>query len=854
MIKKIIAFALIFSVSSTIVKADVLGNKTGESASLEIGHGTELINNTYLSEQEGVGYQREYYAKYTPNKNVRPVVITGETIWGKRTINEAIEYMRGKNLYPMIGINASFFSFQTGLPMGHVITNGEITSKDSSVLDSVAFKKDGTAFISKLGIKTTAYFDEYEFDIPHINKFVQETSSAVTLFDDNFDSKTNALGETMNIVLGEIEGKLSIGESVKGVVEDIITTNEPIEIPEGKMVLTLSMVSGNEWAKTLFPLIEIGMELVIKNEAIEEPDKWKDAYNAIGSEGKRLLVNGNVADGLTDSANPRTAVGIMEDGTVIFYVLDGRQTGYSYGAREITLANRLLEMGCVDALNLDGGGSTSISGIYPGQDIVSVINSPSGGTLRKVSNFIFLENLNEPTNELDKLYIYPYSEHYLVGSEVDLSVSATDTEYHIMPAPEVEFSSDVKWADISNDGVLTLNGNGKATITARTGKIEKKVDFYSYDTPDIKVKNKSTGKYIKTIEGKPNEEFSLKAEAYFNDIELIYNDEQFVWEITDELGTVENGVLKLNDVEDVEGELKIRAGNSETIIPISIPTQIKPLELYPYSEIEISNNCLNVKIKSYNDKLDFQNCKISIDGEIFPYGKYITTQEDTLQEIVIPMDEKFFNEFHKISVKSVLENKNESINYLFIKNDIEDLIFDDMGEHWSKNLVAFMGQNKIVNGNIVDELTMFYPDNNMTRVEFSVMICNYLKLNIEEYKDVELEFDDLDIIPNWALGYVKAASEIGIISGKMDGDKVYFAPSDEITRAEAVTIIARTLSENLRIGELGFDDDKEIPKWAEENFRVMTNSKFISGYPDNTIRPNNKVTRAEAVVLLGNVY
>jgi len=72
-----------------------------------------------------------------------------------------------------------------------------------------------------------------------------------------------------------------------------------------------------------------------------------------------LLHSGKVLPRPSDVRHPRTAAGIDRDGTVLMLVVvDGRQPGYSEGMSERELAELMLELGCSDALNLDGGGST----------------------------------------------------------------------------------------------------------------------------------------------------------------------------------------------------------------------------------------------------------------------------------------------------------------------------------------------------------------------------------------------------------------------------------------------------------------------------------------------------------------
>ena len=61
------------------------------------------------------------------------------------------------------------------------------------------------------------------------------------------------------------------------------------------------------------------------------------------------------------SKNPRTAFGIKADGTLVSYVVDGSRSSYSVGLPLQQLAEEFLEMGCIAAINFDGGGSSALS-------------------------------------------------------------------------------------------------------------------------------------------------------------------------------------------------------------------------------------------------------------------------------------------------------------------------------------------------------------------------------------------------------------------------------------------------------------------------------------------------------------
>jgi Phosphodiester glycosidase len=96
--------------------------------------------------------------------------------------------------------------------------------------------------------------------------------------------------------------------------------------------------------------------------------------------GPRLIRGGKVAPppdpgiyspGFADARHPRTAVGVRADGRVLLVTVDGRQPEISVGMTIAELAGLLRELGAVEAINMDGGGSTTM--VVGGK----VVNSPS---------------------------------------------------------------------------------------------------------------------------------------------------------------------------------------------------------------------------------------------------------------------------------------------------------------------------------------------------------------------------------------------------------------------------------------------------------------------------------------------
>ncbi len=98
----------------------------------------------------------------------------------------------------------------------------------------------------------------------------------------------------------------------------------------------------------------------------------------------------NIAVGteFADTRHPRTAVGYKPDGSLVLMVVDGRQSTISNGASLADLAQMFGALGCSDAINLDGGGSSTFVLAENGAFVTK--NSPSAGALRSVANGLLI--------------------------------------------------------------------------------------------------------------------------------------------------------------------------------------------------------------------------------------------------------------------------------------------------------------------------------------------------------------------------------------------------------------------------------------------------------------------------------
>ena len=180
--------------------------------------------------------------------------------------------------------------------------------------------------------------------------------------------------------------------------------------------------------------------------------------------------------------------------------------------------------------------------------------------------------------------------------------------------------------------------------------------------------------------------------------------------------------------------------------------------------------------------------------------------------------------------------------------------FADMKGHWAAQYADFLSATGVITGVEQNGTYYFNPSSQTTRTEMAVIIARYLGLDIAKYESVELPFHDNKKIASWALPYIKAVYAEGLMSGVSDKGKLYFNPTANITRAEALTILGRTIPQGYASKTLTYKDTNKIAAWALPHFEKLVALGIVGGYTDNTIKPLNPITRAEVATMLYRLY
>ncbi len=188
------------------------------------------------------------------------------------------------------------------------------------------------------------------------------------------------------------------------------------------------------------------------------------------------------------------------------------------------------------------------------------------------------------------------------------------------------------------------------------------------------------------------------------------------------------------------------------------------------------------------------------------------------------------------SVKSDLPDPSPSPSYDPDPPDVKDT-----DGHWAHDCIETLIEHGIIVG-YPDETIR--PENYITRAEVAVLVSRALKLDISVIDKIGYK----DNIPNWARGYIYAASNEGIFTGYPGN---IFKANNNITRQEITAVLMRAFEKEINEDfELEFTDKKDIDDWALEYIKAGVKNKVVEGYPDNTFKPNNKVTRAEVFTML----
>ena len=237
----------------------------------------------------------------------------------------------------IVAINGGYFKPQTGVPLGTLMINKKVYT--GPIYDRVAMGIFDNGFeMARVQLRASVVTNKGGLKIDNINQPRMLSTHTIVYTPDwgEYSPPCPKYGKQIVISNGKLV-KTSYGSN---------------QIPKDGFVI----VGSQKNIDTIINAKRFKLDIKINPE-------WQDV-NHIISGGPYLVKNGDIYVDMTaqklssvGGRNPRTAIGYTKDNNLIMLTADGRE-GESIGLTLNELANLMKELGCVNAMNLDGGGST----------------------------------------------------------------------------------------------------------------------------------------------------------------------------------------------------------------------------------------------------------------------------------------------------------------------------------------------------------------------------------------------------------------------------------------------------------------------------------------------------------------
>lgn len=273
----------------------------------------------------------EINQKLNPNLQINPQ-LSSSRLASKSTITT----LARKN-NSLVAINGTYFKPQTGVPLGTLMINGKMYT--GPIYNRVAMGIFDNGFdMARLELNAQVKSFKGNVKVDNINQPRMLSTHVIVYTPEwgSFAPPSPKYGKQIAVEKGKI---ISIG-------------TQSMPIPQNGYVI----VGPNERLAKIYKAKHVDLD-------IKTIPNWENVKHII-SGGPYLVKNGEVFVDMTEQKlgaiggkNPRTAIGYTQDGNFIMVAVDGRE-GASVGLTLKELAWFMKSIGCTNAMNLDGGGST----------------------------------------------------------------------------------------------------------------------------------------------------------------------------------------------------------------------------------------------------------------------------------------------------------------------------------------------------------------------------------------------------------------------------------------------------------------------------------------------------------------
>ncbi len=913
--------------------------------------------------------QAEHYISYAPGGVARPVLAYGDSILDKQVFPEAAALTQDRVL---AGINGDYFVMATGMPLGIILHDGELISSDAGNA-AFGFLEDGSAILGMPGLTMELSGEGVRCPVAGLNKNYKD--GTFCLYTAAWGDHPPLSGDFLCVELTQEEGQeLTIGGEIACTVRSLCDAEDAAKPEEGVLLLCFAGAEEVRQAAGMDTL-EIGMQLMLSIRAGDE--RFARCREALGCL-YPLVMEGEILPGLDEidkNKAPRTAIGICEDGTVILYTADGRQSGYAIGLTLAQVAQRLKELGCVEAGALDGGASTVLACQLPGEETPGIQNAPSLGWLRDTPQFLLLTAPAAPAGQLRTVGVYCEEAVLLAGSSCRLRCGGCDEAGAPIELSDPAWSADVGTVDES--GVYTAPAEAcEAAVRALCSDASGVLSIPVIAEPErITLYREDSDKELRQLRVLPGSTTELTARAFWHQMKVCCADELFQWSVEGEIGSIDetgsftaaqkaasgyisvqcgeavcrvqaavtDSVICAEDFEEAESGFapglqwaqetnrdKVKFGSSSLRLDYDLaegsaelPMEAYPTELGEHAGFWLLSDGSGNKVYSVHENVTLllgtlehkgwmhftvdtglagriKSLRISGSGKgtlwldqlilfsdeepdmespvirLEAEDGYLSAQVWDRAEGILPSeklkltvdgepclfaydDRSGFltailpDSTH--SVRACLTAADRSGNY----NSASLLLtvpyaqpFPDMTGHWAQPYVEHLHSLGVLAGRLAEDgSTYFDPNSKVTRAEFAVMLCRWLKVDTSAYESA-VSFADEASIPPWARDSVQAAATLKLIQGAATEQGLVFMPQEALTRAQAAVILGRTMPGGRMASDLPWPDAGDIPEWARTYVSELAFMGVMSGDGER-FDPNGPLTRAQAAKLLSEL-
>ena len=493
-----------------------------------------------------------------PNVEMRVAPANKNSLAGGAAVSTMAKNNTTDEVQYFAGVNADFFGYSK--PIGSTVINNEIWYANNNGWTGWAIDADkktllgNSAFVGSVTSSAGA-----SHTLTSVNNARNENNLVIYTTKYGSTSGTNDYGT--EVIITPVEGALRVG-TVQMKVMEAPHTKGSTTIPSGSYIL-----SGHGTASTFVAGLTEG-EVITVNTQMKLGDKTITATQMAGGQpvilsGGQVLNTESALDHLT-ALNPRTAIGYDATGTkVVLLVVDGRSTA-SQGCVSKVLADIMREVGCSEAMNFDGGGS---SALYT--KVLGLRNDPSDGKERSVTNGVFAVSNAPVDNTVAALAFEDFKTALPKYGFYNPRVYAFN-KYGVMISDDFEeatLSCPKELGEIVDNGtILFSNGEGSHVLTATYGDAKAEVIVtIGSGAPAFRLDSVLVDSFT---------DYQMEVTATVGDKEMPLENSALTWTVEDaSIATVDDaGVVHglKNGTTHVYG--KVEDFSDEILVKVEIPT------------------------------------------------------------------------------------------------------------------------------------------------------------------------------------------------------------------------------------------------------------------------------------------